>query len=188
MKKIFITSGIVLLVDQILKVWVKTNMTIGEEHIMFGLDWFRILFTENNGMAFGLELGGYIGKVFLSAFRIIIVFFGIKYLFSLKKDLFPNMLLISLGLILGGAIGNIVDGSIYGLIFTESTRESIASFSFHGYAPFLQGKVVDMLYFPIIETKINGGDFVFFRPVFNIADSAISIGVFLILIFYRRYF
>jgi len=163
-------------------------MRLGEEHLVFGLDWFIIHFTENNGMAFGMEFGGEVGKILLSLFRIIIVFYGVKYLFKLNKNTFPKLLLVSIGLILGGAIGNIIDGAIYGLIFSESTFISPAIFTLDGYGSFLQGKVVDMLYFPIINTTINGSEFIFFRPVFNLADSAISIGVIVILIFFRKYF
>ena len=180
MKKIFFTSIFVVLFDQISKILVKTNMKLGEEHHVFGLDWFIIHFTENNGMAFGLEFGGETGKILLSLFRITIVFFGINYLFKLNKSTFPKFLLIAIGLILGGAI--------YGLIFTESTFYSSAVFTLEGYGSFLQGKVVDMLYFPIIKFPINGGEFIFFRPIFNLADSAISIGVGTILIFYRKFF
>tara|TARA_B100001564_G_scaffold330758_1_gene316240 strand:- start:3896 stop:4462 length:567 start_codon:yes stop_codon:yes gene_type:complete len=188
LKKIFLTSTVVVLLDQISKVLVKTNMRLSEEHLVFGLDWFIIHFTENNGMAFGMEFGGEVGKILLSLFRIIIVLYGIKYLFKLNKSIFPKLLLVSIGLILGGAIGNIIDGAIYGLIFSESTFYSPAIFTLDGYGSFLQGKVVDMLYFPIISTTLNGSEFIFFRPVFNLADSAISIGVTLILIFYRKYF
>lgn len=177
-----------MLFDQISKILVKTNMKLGEEHHVFGLDWFIIHFTENNGMAFGLEFGGETGKILLSLFRITIVFFGINYLFKLNKSTFPKFLLIAIGLILGGAIGNIIDGAIYGLIFTESTFYTSAVFTLEGYGSFLQGKVVDMLYFPIIKFPINGGEFIFFRPIFNLADSAISIGVGTILIFYRKFF
>ena len=177
-----------MLFDQISKILVKTNMRLGEEYHVFGLDWFIIHFTENNGMAFGLEFGGETGKILLSLFRITIVVFGINYLFKLNKSTFPKFLLIAIGLILGGAIGNIIDGAIYGLIFTESTFYTSAVFTLEGYGSFLQGKVVDMLYFPIIKFPINGGEFIFFRPIFNLADSAISIGVGTILIFYRKFF
>ena len=114
--------------------------------------------------------------------------FGINYLFKLNKSTFPKFLLIAIGLILGGAVGNIIDGTIYGLIFTDSTLYTSATFTLEGYGSFLQGKVVDMLYFPIIKTSINGSEFIFFRPIFNLADSAISIGMGTILIFYRKFF
>ncbi len=188
MKKIFIPALIVIVVDQITKIWVKLNMSLGQEYEIF--NWFFIHFTENNGMAFGIEFGGYIGKSILSVFRIIIVGLAINYLLKMKKSNFPSGLMICLGLILGGAIGNIIDSCFYGLFFTESYYNEIASFTSieNGYSSFLHGKVVDMLYFPVIDTTINGESFVFFRPVFNIADSSISIGVFIVLLFYRKVF
>ena len=161
-------------------------MFLGQEYEIF--EWFIIHFTENNGMAFGIEFGGYLGKAVLSIFRIIIIIFGIRYVIKLNKKNMPNGALISLGLIIGGALGNIIDGAFYGLIFNESYN-NIASFvNSGGYAPFLHGKVVDMLYFPIIDTHVFDRHFVFFRPVFNIADSGITTGIMLILIFYRKLF
>jgi signal peptidase II len=188
LKKIFIPTFIIVLFDQTTKIWVKLNMSLGQEYEVF--NWFFIHFTENNGMAFGVEFGGYLGKSILSVFRIIIVGVAINYLLKMKKTGFPNGLMICLGLILGGAIGNIIDSCFYGIFFTESYYSEIASIALigNGYSSFLHGKVVDMLYFPIINTVINGDPFVFFRPVFNVADSAISIGVFIILIFYRKNF
>tara|TARA_B100001142_G_C14342515_1_gene658547 strand:- start:193 stop:705 length:513 start_codon:yes stop_codon:yes gene_type:complete len=169
-------------------------MVLGQEFKIF--NWFIIHFTENNGMAFGMEFGGVTGKILLTSFRIAIVIVGLFYIKSIIRPHFPNGVLIALGLIIGGAIGNIIDSSFYGLIFNESYN-NLASFlpQSGGYAPFLQGKVVDMLYFPLINTHLAswlpvfGGDhFIFFRPVFNIADSGISIGMVLILLFYRKIF
>ena len=194
MKKIFFTAFILVLLDQILKIWIKTHFILGEEHKIF--NWFIIHFTENNGMAFGIEFGGYTGKKILTLFRIIVVGIGIKYLFNLTKDRFSNGALIAIGLIIGGAIGNIIDSSIYGVIFNESYN-NVASFmpNTGGYASFLHGKVVDMFYFPLMNSHfpnwlpIWGGEhFIFFRPVFNIADAGISIGIFMILLFYRKEF
>jgi len=194
LKKIFFTAFILILFDQILKIWIKTNFILGEESQIF--DWFIIHFTENNGMAFGIEFGGYTGKKILTLFRIIVVGIGIKYLFNLSKKGFSNGTLIALGLIIGGAIGNIIDSSFYGIIFNESYN-NIASFMPErgGYSSFLHGKVVDMFYFPLINSHfpnwlpIWGGEhFIFFRPVFNIADAGISIGIFIILLFYRKEF
>lgn len=194
MKKIFLTAFIVLLADQLLKIWIKTNMILGQEFRIF--DWFIIHFTENNGMAFGMEFGGLTGKILLTLFRIIVVVLAISYL---KKIITPNFrsgTLIAIGLIIGGAIGNIIDSSFYGVIFNESYN-NVASFfpESGGYAPLLQGKVVDMFYFPIINSHfpnwlpIFGGEhFIFFRPVFNIADAGISVGIILILIFYQKDF
>ena len=180
--------------DQILKVWIKTNMVLGQNFQIF--DWFIIHFTENNGMAFGMEFGGLTGKVLLTLFRIIVVVGGIYYVTSIVSSRFPNGALIALGLIIGGAIGNIIDSCFYGLIFNESYN-NIASFlpESGGYAPLLHGKVVDMFYFPLIDSHFpdwlpiwGGKHFVFFRPVFNIADAGISTGIFLILLFYRKEF
>ena len=194
MKKIFFTAFILVLLDQILKIWIKTHYVLGEESQIF--DWFIIHFTENNGMAFGLEFGGYTGKKILTIFRIIVVGIGIKYIFNLTKAGFSNGTSIALGLIIGGAIGNIIDSSFYGIIFDESYN-NIASFMPEGggYSSLLHGKVVDMFYFPIMNSHfpswlpIWGGEhFIFFRPVFNIADAGISIGIFMILLFYRKEF
>ena len=194
MRKIFITAFILILIDQIIKIWIKTNFILGEEIKIF--DWFIIHFTENNGMAFGMEFGGHTGKTLLTLFRIIVVGFGIKYAVDITKTKLPNGALISLGLIIGGAIGNIIDSTFYGMIFNESYN-NVAQFlpKTGGYSSLLHGKVVDMLYFPLLNSHfphwmpIFGGDhFIFFRPVFNIADSAISIGIFMIILFYRRVF
>ncbi|MBT3612083.1 MAG: lipoprotein signal peptidase [Flavobacteriales bacterium] len=194
LKKIFFTAFILVLLDQILKIWIKTHYILGEESQIF--DWFIIHFTENNGMAFGLEFGGYTGKKILTIFRIIVVGIGIKYIFNLTKAGFSNGTSIALGLIIGGAIGNIIDSSFYGIIFDESYN-NVANFMPEGggYSSLLHGKVVDMFYFPIMNSHfpswlpIWGGEhFIFFRPVFNIADAGISIGIFMILLFYRKEF
>jgi len=194
LKKIFFTAFILILLDQILKIWIKTHYILGEESRIF--DWFIIHFTENNGMAFGIEFGGYTGKKILTLFRIIVVGIGIKYVFNLTKKIFSNGALISLGFIIGGAIGNIIDSSFYGIIFNESYN-NVASFfpEGGGYSSLLHGKVVDMFYFPLMNSHfpnwlpIWGGEhFIFFRPVFNIADAGISIGIFMILLFYRKEF
>ena len=194
MKKIFFTAFILILFDQTLKIWIKTNFILGEESKIF--DWFIIHFTENNGMAFGIEFGGYTGKKILTLFRIIVVGIGIKYIYDLKKTRFSNGTLIALGLIIGGAIGNIIDSSFYGIIFNESYN-NVAIFmpELGGYSSFLHGKVVDMFYFPLMNghfpnwLPIWGGEhFIFFRPVFNIADAGIFTGIFLIFLFYRKEF
>ena len=147
-------------------------------------------------MAFGLEFGGDTGKIILSVFRIIVIVWGFSYITTLTKSKLPNGLLIALGLVFGGAIGNIIDGVFYGVLFNDSYNQ-IAEFlpAIGGYSTFLMGKVVDMLYFPIINTHfpnwvpVFGGDhFIFFRPVFNIADAGISVGMFLLILFYRKHF
>lgn len=187
----------VLILDQVLKFWIKTHFLYGESVPVLG-DWFILHFTENSGIAFGLEIGGETGKLILSIFRIVAATLIGIYLHSLtRKKETSKGLIISLSLILAGAIGNILDSAFYGMLFSGSTVNNVAAFlpENGGYAPFLHGRVVDMLYFPIISgylpdwLPIWGGDrFVFFRPVFNIADSAITIGVFSILLFYRNIF
>lgn len=171
---------LVLLADQILKTWIKTNMYIGQEFKIIG-NWFIIHFTENNGMAFGLEFGGEFGKLALSLFRIFAVAgigYGLHYLIQKK---YHRGLILNVALIFAGALGNIIDSVFYGKIY--------------GYADLFHGRVVDMFYFPIMEGHFPtwfpiwaGEEFVFFRPVFNIADAAISVGVIIILIFQKTYF
>ena len=181
-----------LVLDQALKIWVKTHMYLGQEYQVF--DWFYIHFTENNGMAFGMEFGGDWGKLGLSLFRIVFVVFMASFLLKLIRKNADKVLIVSLSLVLAGAVGNIIDGTLYGILFSESYRE-LATFlpEAGGYAPLFFGKVVDMFYFPIFKGYLPewipfwGGDyFVFFRPVFNIADSAISIGVAIMVIFQKK--
>ena len=194
MKKVLTTALLLLVVDQLLKFWIKTNMFLGQEFKIF--DWFIIHFTENNGMAFGLEFGGDTGKIILSLFRIIVIVWGFSYITTLTKSKLPNGLLIALGLVFGGAIGNIIDGVFYGVLFNDSYNQ-IAEFlpAVGGYSTFLMGKVVDMFYFPLINTHFpnwfpffGGEHFIFFRPVFNIADAGISVGMFVLILFYRKHF
>ena len=194
MRKVISSALILIIVDQFLKLWIKTNMFLGQEHKIF--DWFIIHFTENNGMAFGLELGGDIGKLALTIFRIIVVVWGLIYVYRLSKKKMPSGALVSLGLVLGGAIGNIIDSVFYGYIFNDSYNKISEFFpASGGYSSFLKGKVVDMFYFPIINTHLPewlpifaNKHFIFFRPVFNIADAGISVGMFMLIIFYRKLF
>jgi signal peptidase II len=181
---------LVILADQSLKIWVKTNMYLYESIEI--TDWFKITFTENPGMAFGIEI---IGKLFLTLFRIIAVGFIGYYLFRLVKEDASRGYIACIALILAGAFGNIIDSVFYGEFFSESTRYHIAALTpvGEGYASWLHGKVVDMFYFPLIESHypswvpaVGGEPFIFFSPIFNIADSAISVGIALLLIFYRK--
>ncbi len=199
--KLTILVIIVLLIDQISKIWIKTNMGLGEEINIFGLDWARIHFVENEGMAFGITLGGSgsWGKLALSIFRIIAVTFLIYYIRLLIQAKASFGLLCCFALILAGAIGNILDSAFYGLIFSETPFHTGGVAEMFpeegGYAGFLYGKVVDMLYFPMFRGTFPewfpfwaGEPFLFFRPVFNVADTAITIGVLSLLIFHRSFF
>lgn len=185
----------IIVTDQVLKFWIKTHMSLGQEFHVLG-DWFIIHFVENNGMAFGFELAGEYGKMILSIFRILAVTAIGWYLFRLVKQETPVGFIISLSLIFAGAIGNIIDSAFYGMLFDHSYGQ-VAAFlpDGGGYGTFLHGKVVDMFYFPLIRGDypdwipfLGGQEFLFFRPVFNIADSSITIGIFSVLIFYRNFF
>ena len=195
-KKISILVLVILLIDQAVKIWIKTNMTIGESIPVFG-DWFQIYFIENNGMAFGMQFGGSIGKLLLTLFRLVLISLIIYYIRKLIKEGAPVGVLYGVSLILVGAVGNVIDSLFYGMIFSESTFTDTAVIfpQGGGYAPLMFGKVVDMLYFPIIDTTLpkwvpflGGEQFIFFRPIFNIADSCITIGVAYLLIFKMGYF
>ena len=201
MKKSALVAGViflVLIIDHCLKIWVKTHMNYGDEIKIFGLDWALIHFVENNGMAFGISLGGIYGKLALSLFRIIAVGFLVYYLRLLIRSNVSAGLLVSFALILAGALGNILDSAFYGLIFSESPYHGGLAELFPqdgGYAGFLHGKVVDMLYFPLFDTYLpewvpywGGSHFMFFKPVFNIADLSITLGVINILLFQRSFF
>ena len=180
----------VLLIDQIIKIWVKTSMTLHESiHVT---DWFYITFIENNGMAFGMQLGS---KIILSLFRVIAISALGYYIWLEVKRHAKTGYIVCLSLVLAGAAGNLIDCMFYGLMFNESSPyylSYIVPFG-TGYAPFLMGKVVDMFYFPLIETEwptwvplVGGEHFVFFSPVFNFADACISVSVVWLLLFYRQ--
>ena len=193
--KVLIIIAAIIVADQVLKIWIKTNLMLGEEIHVFN-DWFIIHFTENNGMAFGMEFWGKNGKVFLTLFRIVAVIGIGWYLTHLIKLKSHIGLIISVGLIMAGALGNIIDSVFYGIIFNGSYGQVAQLFPEEGgYSSLLHGKVVDMFYFPIIKGYYpewfpfnSSQPFIFFRPVFNVADSAITTGVALILVFQKRYF
>ncbi len=205
---------VIILADQFLKIYIKTNFANGDEVKVMG-NWFRLHFIENEGMAYGMKLSeSVIGKILLSSFRLVAVVFGFFLLHKLVKKGYAKGAIICGSLILAGALGNLLDSMFYGLIFTDSpvscysgyyeelsslvknhNRAAVAHFtSFgHGYGKFLQGKVVDMLYFPIVDTRmpgwvpfLGGKNFIFFEPVFNIADAAISVGVLTLVLFQQK--
>jgi signal peptidase II len=191
-KKTWGVVAIILLVlffDQAVKICIKTHMQLHESYHVFS--WFQIYFTENPGMAFGWEI---IDKQILSIIRIIAVIVLTYFLFKLLRRNYSFGFLVCIALILVGAIGNIIDCVFYGMLFDHSYGQVASFVPFgSGYASVLHGKVVDMLYFPLIETTLpswlpiwGGNEFVFFRPIFNLADSAISVGVFSLLLFYRK--
>lgn len=181
----------ILLIDQIIKIEVKTNMTLGEAKRV--TDWFYIEFIENNGMAYGMK---FINKLVLSLFRLFAIGFIGYYLAKIiKKDVAPLGYIVLIAMVLAGAAGNLIDCLFYGLIFDASTPFTVSQFVpfGEGYSTFLHGKVVDMFYFPIIQTTwpewvpyFGGSEYVFFSPVFNFADACISIGVVALLLFYRK--
>ena len=195
MKKALLIISVILIADQVLKIWVKTHFYLGESVPVFG-NWFILHFTENEGMAFGMKLGGDYGKLMLSIFRLIAILLIGWWLFKITRKKVDNLLVICVSLILSGAIGNMIDSAFYGLIFNESSMQAARLFPPDGgYGTFLHGRVVDMLYFPLIESHypswipwVGGDEFIFFRPVFNLADSAITTGVITLIVFQKRVF
>ena len=215
MKKAAFIIIIILLIDQISKIYIKTNFVLSEEIKVLGLDWVRIHFLENNGMAWGKEFGGRSGKLFLTLFRLVAIV-GIGYwLFGAIKSKSHKILIIAISFIFAGALGNIIDSIFYGIFFNDSYHQ-VATFlpPEGGYDSLFHGKVVDMLYFPMVDTMLPdwlpsmsfnipewlpvfGGNnysffvnrhFTFFDPVFNVADSAISAGVALLIVFNKKVF
>ena len=198
-KSLFVVLLVIglLILDQIVKICVKTHMTLDEAIPVFG-EWFYIRFIENRGAAYGMELGGDFGKLFLSLFRIVAVVAIGWYIRRLIRRQAPVGVIVGVSVVLAGALGNIVDSAFYGLIFSESTFTEVARFVpwGEGYASFLHGSVVDMLYFPIIEIEqmpdwvlIWGGEpFTFFSPIFNIADSYVTCGMVYLLLFQYKFF
>ena len=180
----------VLLIDQLIKIWVKTNMTLHEQIEI--LSWFKIVFIENNGMAYGMEIGS---KLLLSLFRVVAISVLGYYIVGQVKRQARWGYLVCLSMIFAGAVGNLLDSMFYGLIFNASSEFYTSYFVpfGSGYAPFLMGKVVDMFYFPLIVTTwpdwvpvVGGNPYVFFSPIFNFADASISVGVVMLLLFYRK--
>ncbi len=206
LRNVFFIIFMIIFADQALKIWVKTSMLYHEERFVIGR-WFRLYFIENEGMAYGWKIGGEWGKMLLTLFRLGAVIFGTWYLARIVKQNYHKGFIICAGFIYAGALGNLIDSLFYGIIFDKGMYfdsairgqvpyEGLAKFSGKGYASFLHGNVVDMLYFPIIENKImpgwvpflGGKPFTFFQPIFNIADASISIGVIVILLFQKRFF
>lgn len=200
MKRSVIAIGViflVLLIDQVLKFYIKTTFPLGGGFDILGIEWAKIHFVENEGMAFGMELGGNYGKLALTLFRMIAVGFIGYYLYTLVREKANFGLIISIALVCAGAMGNIIDSIFYGVAFSESTFTRIAEFmpADGGYTTLLHGHVVDMFYFPLATGHypdwmpfVGGKYYHFFRPVFNVADAAITCGVLSILLFQRSIF
>ena len=194
--------ALVIIIDQALKIWIKTSFPLGRVMYVGGQNWAQLYFIENPGMAWGMELGGSWGKLLLTLFRLAAVTFGSWYLLRIVKRGYSTGFIICASLIYAGALGNLIDSMFYGMIFSASDGAQIAR-AFPpggGYGGFLHGKVVDMLYFPIIENakvpdwipfidrnQPGGATFTFFSPIFNIADASISIGVITLLLFQKRF-
>lgn len=187
--------ALIIIADQALKIWIKTSFPFGNTEIT-GLKWFQLYFIENKGMAWGWEFGGEWGKMILTLFRLAAVIFGTWYLYKIVKKQYSKGFIVCAALIYAGALGNLIDSMFYGLVFEETSYSYVAKmFPAEGYAGFLHGRVVDMLYFPIIKSTfpswvpfVGGDDFEFFSPIFNIADASISIGVITLFVFQKRFF
>lgn len=188
---------LVILADQALKVWIKTSFPFGHVANVLGLPWFRLYFIENEGMAWGWKFGGDWGKMVLTLFRLVAVIFGTWYLVKIVREGYTKGFIVCASLIYAGALGNLIDSLFYGMIFSQTTYAAVATAfpANGGYAGFLHGHVVDMLYFPIVHTNfptwmplIGGKEFEFFSPIFNIADASISVGVLVLLLFQKKFF
>lgn len=197
-RNVFFIICLIVIADQALKIYVKTHYHMGESHAVLG-NWFRLYFIENEGMAYGWKFGGDWGKIILTLFRLAAVIFGVFYIKKIIQQKYHPGFIICAALIFSGALGNLIDSMFYGLIFEDSSQftYNVAKiFPAHGYAGFLHGKVVDMLYFPVIRNTHfplwvpfwGGEDFEFFRPIFNLSDAAISTGIITILVFQKRFF
>ena len=188
MKRYFALTAILIFIDQWSKIYIKTNFELGEEVFVF--DWFRIHFIENNGAAWGAQIGGELGKLALTLFRIVAVSGIFYWLYKSIKDAAPQVLLVAISFILAGAMGNIIDSIWYGVIFDDSINHVSTIFSDNPYGKLFHGKVVDMLYFPFYSDFlpswipfVGGKHFTFFNAIFNIADACISFGVVLLILF-----
>jgi signal peptidase II len=196
LRSAFLIIALVIFVDQALKFWIKTSFPHGHVMDLAGQKWAQLYFIENPGMAWGMEIGGNWGKMILTLFRLAAVTFGTWYLTKIVKQGHTKGFIICASLIYAGALGNLIDSMFYGLIFSDSSYTQIAK-AFPpggGYGSFLHGKVVDMLYFPIVRSSfpdwmplVGGTEFEFFSPIFNIADASISIGVITLLLFQKRF-
>lgn len=193
LRKPLILILLILVIDQLIKIYVKTHFAIGDDVKVLGLDWFRIHFLENKGMAFGMSFGNTIGKFLLTLIRVVLSVAIFIYMNKLIKRGEKKIIIYSFALIFAGAVGNIIDCLFYGVIFNESTVFAAATMfpAEGGYAPFLFGRVVDMFYFPLIDTTwpdwvpfVGGNNFRFFNAIFNFADASITIGVVLLLVSY----
>lgn len=197
LRNVIIVIALIIIADQALKIWIKTSFTLGDTKLT-SVDWFRLYFIENKGMAWGWEFGGEWGKVILTLFRLAAVIFGTWYLGKIVKKNYSRGFIVCAALIYAGALGNLIDSMFYGLIFEESSYQQVAKmFPAEGYAGFLHGHVVDMLHFPIIRDAKwpswmpfvdKDAKFTFFSPIFNIADASISVGVITLLLFQKRFF
>lgn len=196
MKKrtIILIIALIVIADQALKIYIKTHYHLQESHKVLG-NWFQLYFIENEGMAYGWKLAEGWGKIALTLFRLGAVIFGIFYIKKITREKYHKGFIICVALVFAGALGNLIDSLFYGMIFEDSTLNIAKIFPAHGYASFLHGRVVDMLYFPIIHSQypswipfVGGKEFSFFNYIFNIADASVSIGVITIILFKKQFF
>ncbi|MDZ4795872.1 MAG: lipoprotein signal peptidase [Bacteroidota bacterium] len=206
LKHVVLIIASIIIIDQMLKIWIKTNYPTGEVDKVMGMNWFRLHFIENPGMAWGWKFGNETGKMILTLFRLAAVIFGTWYLSKIVKQEYKRGFIVCAALIYAGALGNLIDSMFYGMIFDKGLKydpaindylqySGIAEFSSSGYSSFLHGSVVDMLYFPMFKGNfpswfpfVGGDDFEFFSAIFNVADASISTGVITLLIFQKRFF